>query len=255
MFREKNNESDYPRRLTNTELELLWIALPVNKPGYNKYRQKIETLFVVGLGRFGAGNFILADKDGKPDNTLSSAPVLAIAEAIYPGYVVNIAVHEEQEDKIEIDLRNSLNVYPVDKNETIVSGWTYSNWTPGDKAPKDNSSVREIHLIKNEIVLVIAKAHKKIWCYEASTGVNYLIPVTNFYNEIMRVKQIRDPKIALDQHRIFEKPEEFSDEEIGQGFLLYNKFSNRMHLNYDLFKKEQGPKGKRSIWNLFRSGR
>ncbi|HET7152282.1 MAG TPA: hypothetical protein VFJ29_00820, partial [Candidatus Kapabacteria bacterium] len=53
-------------------------------------------------------------------------------------------------------------------------------------------------------------------------GTNHLIPVTNFYNELMIFKQIRDPKVALDHKNLFTYLTQFTDAELIGAFKHYN---------------------------------
>lgn len=50
-----------PRELDWLERELLLWVLPKERPGYAEYRKLVETWRVVGVGRRGEGNYILAE--------------------------------------------------------------------------------------------------------------------------------------------------------------------------------------------------
>ncbi len=86
-------------------------------------------------------------------------------------------------------------------------------------------------MIPDDCLLSIAPAHKKIWLYEYETGVNHLIPVTNLYNYLMIVKNIRDIKVAGNQNLFFKDLNSFSDSEIISAFILYNNYFKRFNLN------------------------
>jgi hypothetical protein len=154
------------------------------------------------------------------------------------------------ENQVEIDIK-SINgeMIPDDLNNAIV--WTYSNWVPGQKAPHDNSPVREIPIIKKEIILAIAPAHKKVWVYNSQSGINHFIPVTNFYNELMILLSNKDPETALDPGRIFTNLDEFSDEQLINGFIIYNKRWQRVEINTQLLDNKSGEK-KKSFLGLFK---
>lgn len=228
------NEKKFPRELTELEKELLYSALPEDKIGYKAYRDKIEKLVVLGHGRFSGGNFILGPIGSEIDLDITSTPIFAISKIFYEDHEIYVTIHHEHEDQIEIDIQN-FEITPHIDLAKDHDRWTYSNWQPGQKAPYDNSEVREVHLILKSLVLAIAPQHRKIWVYQAKDGVNYLIPVTNFYNEMMLVMDVRDPKIALNPNRLFTNLSEFTDENLGQAFLLYNKNWNRVELDYSFF--------------------
>lgn len=229
-----NNHEHFPRELSEQEKELLFSALPEYKNGYKTYRDKIEKMVVLGYGRFGQGNFILGPIDSVIDLETSSSPIFAISKIVYEDHEIYVTIHHENEEQIEIDIQN-FELAPKINEMKEIYRWTYSNWTPGQKAPHDNSAVREIHLILKSLVLVIAPEHRKIWVYNSKDGVNYLIPVTNFYNELMLLLEEKDPEVALNPNRLFTNLDEFDDEKLGQAFLLYNKYWNRIEVDYSFF--------------------
>lgn len=237
----------YPRKLT--ELEKLYIRklLPSNKPGYKTYSDKLENIFLIGLGRFQQHDYVLGKQDDQPDFSAPAESMLAVGVINTLSHKIELSIHYEFENKIELDFAVS---GEGEFKQEIINYWTYSDWLPGKNSPPDNSRVREIHLIKNKVVIVIARESKRVWVYEEETGVNHIVPATNFYNEIMRVKNIRDPKIALNPKRLFTHIEELSDEEIAQGFLMYNKYLNKIKIDYSLFAQKKEEK-KKSFFKIF----
>lgn len=235
----RNGEA-FPRKLSAREKDWLFSVLPASRNGYREYREKIEKLFVVGYGRFGSTNLVLGEKGTAIDDTIPSAPVFAIGVINYKEAEVYVLIHEETEGQIEFDISAAGNNL-IPEKLTEMSRWSYSDWMPGKNAPGDNSGVREIHIITDKIVLVVAPGHKKIWVYDSSTGINHLIPVTNFYNEVMRIKKIKDPAIALNSKLIFEEKNDITDQDIGSAFLIYNKYWKKVTLDYSLFAKKEAP--------------
>ena len=78
-------------------------------------------------------------------------------------------------------------------------------------------------------VLAICREDRRLWVHESSTQVNHLIPVTNFYNELMLHKNIRDPKIALDAKKLFMDLGDYSDGDLTYAFLTYNKIKSKVY--------------------------
>lgn len=247
----QNNNQKFPRRLTNREKEWLEFILPADKNGYAEYRNKIQDLFVIGNGRFGETNLILGKENDKPDLSAPSSPMFASGNIIFKEAEVYVLIHEEFEEQFEIDISN-LHGKNIPGQLTEVSRWTYSNWKPGEKAPGDNSDIREIHLIKNEVVIAVAAVHQRIWVHETKSGINYFIPVTNFFNEIMRVRKIKEARNLPKPSSFFTNNNSYTDEEIAQGFLLYNKYWKKIEIDYSLFKKEKIEKKKKSFFDLFK---
>ncbi|HEX2866838.1 MAG TPA: hypothetical protein VHO03_07335 [Ignavibacteriales bacterium] len=248
----ENGES-FPRKLSPREKEWLFYLLPRDRPGYSAYRDKIENLFVIGHGNFSSTSYILGKYEDKADLAAPPVPVFAAGSIFYKETEVYAVIHEEFEGQIEIDIsRTGSKVLPKELHE--LKRWTYSDWKPGKGAPGDSSALREIHIVPGRVVLVIAGEHKRIWVYEAQSGVNHFIPVTNFFNDLMRVRNIRDPKIVLNSSLIFDPSFELKDEELGQAFLLYNKNRKKISLDYSIFvsteKKDKG----HSLFRIFKRG-
>lgn len=227
-----SSNREFPCEINTDEKEILFSVLPEYKPGYRSYRDKIDSSFFIGKGRFGRGNFVLGKLNDKPDISVSSAPIFAAGGIKCKEGEIDIIIHEEQFEQIEIDV-SAQQLESIPETITETSRWSYSDWQPGMKAPRDNSNVREVEIVKNKYVLVIASVHKKLWLYENETGVNHIIPLTNFFNELMGVKRIRDPKIALNPSAFFEHHEKYSDDDIINAFISYHKYMHKMNIRLE----------------------
>jgi hypothetical protein len=246
---QQNISEKFPRQLSQREKSWLFAALPEAKLGYRQYREIIENLLVIGYGRFGEGNLILGEEGGTIDLESSSAPILAVANITFDLGKVYVTVHEELDGLIEVDIKGiAEDRIPDDLSQAKV--WTYSNWVPGEKAPFDNSNVREVHLIRDEIVLVIAPVHKKVWVYNSRSGINHFVPVTNYYNEMMILMNNKNADTALNPGRLFSNLNEFTDEQLVQGFLVYNKYWQRVELDYSQFERKSDH-DKKSFFSFF----
>lgn len=243
-------QKNFPRELSELEKYWLFKMLPSEKKGYNEYRKKIEQLLVIGSGRFGNNNFYLGKEDGVIDLSISSMPVFAAGEVIYDSFEVYVTIHEEFEEQIEIDLKKSSEAIP--ENLVEKSYWSYSEWLPAQKAPYDNSEVREVVIIKNEVVLAIAPHHKKIWVYNSADEINYLIPVSNFYGDVIRVLKNHDPQIALNPNRIFTNTNEFLDEVIADAFLLYNRQWKKFMMDSSKLETKSQTKSRKSFFSFIK---
>ncbi len=221
------------RELNNRERFLINSVLPSNKKGYLEFKQKISEFVVLKEDEFFEGNLLLGKRGADASGFSESAPTFALGYSAYGGNAYFVTIGEERDGFVEVNLREDKE---TDSNGLI---WSYSEWRPGYKAPEDSSAVREVHLIKHKLVVAIAPQSRKIWVYEAESGVNYILPVANFYNEIMRVKEEKNPEIVLNPQRIFDYPDELTDEEIGQGFLTYNEYVGKLEIDYGLFKKNE----------------
>ncbi|HEY6906636.1 MAG TPA: hypothetical protein VI230_04170 [Ignavibacteriaceae bacterium] len=246
---------EFPRELTRQEKYLLFSVLPEYKPGYNSYREKINKLCVTAAGRYNSNNLILGRQNTVPDITLPPAPVFAAGTIKIPGDEIDILINEEVDDEIEIELnvKNSTDI-PEEINE--LERWSYSDWNPGNKSPGDNGEVREVVAAKGKYILVFAPSHKKIWLHDYENGVNYLIPLTNFYNELMRFKGIKDPAKALNPKIFFQGMAGFSDYDLINALVLYSKYMRRFTIDFSKYLKVQQSETKnRRITDMFRKGK
>ncbi|RPI71639.1 MAG: hypothetical protein EHM47_09805 [Ignavibacteriales bacterium] len=245
-----NNRNKFPRQLTSNENMLLLSVLPENKIGYKSYRDKINTLLVTGSGRFGGGNFILGKEGTISDLSFPSSPVFALGTNEYKECKIDITIHEEIDNEIEYDI-SVRNQDSIPEILTEIRKWNYSGWNPGDKAPNDNSLVREIIILENKYLLAIAPQHKKIWLHEFETGVNHLIPVTNFYNELMRVSEIRDTSVALKPASFFDNHIKFIDKQLMLAFFSYSRYLRKFNIQNPVTINSVQPKRK-IFFSIFR---
>ncbi len=236
----------FPRTLNIVERSAIYKLLPEDKPGYNSYRNRIDQMVLVGNGRFGGSNFVLGFEGDKPDVENPSAPVLAMGEILLNDSVNHIVIHEEKDNKIEIELDGLDNINADDQSDIELKGWSYSDWQPGERAPGDGSSVREVSLPGNSFMLIFTCTHKRIWVHEFDSGINYLIPVTNYFNELMMIK--RD-KSGRNPTRLFEELNDFSDEDMTAAFINYGRYLSKFKI--DVNDAAERKIKKRKFLNLF----
>lgn len=221
-----SNGQNFPRKLSEVEAYWLNCILPEDRPGYKIYRDKIKNLFVIGYGKFPPFNLILGEKEDKPDLTIPSQPIVATGTFFYKFGKVNVSIFEEFENQIEIDIQSDGFYYhEISSDELInkeIKFFTYSNWSPGQKHPFDDSELRLIKIDDN-ISLVISKPHKRIWFHNRELQTNKFIPITNFYQELLRVLKIYEAKIITDINYFFLNLNRFSDAQIREAFINYNR--------------------------------
>jgi hypothetical protein len=221
-------ETSFPRGLRLKERDLLESVLPSDRPGYRRYRELLETMQVIGEGRRGAGNLILGHPGDVPDLTSPFAPVVAygIVETTRDRYT--ITVRESRGDQIDAEIV-SLHDEVIPEHFEEKRRWTYATWRPGSVSPATGTPVREVQ-IDSRSVLVIAVADKRLWLYDGATGMNHPIPVTNYHNELMLHKQIRDPAIALQAGLLFDQLSSYSDDDLREAFVSYNAARRRVEV-------------------------
>lgn len=225
----------YSGKLTEREQELLYWLLPEDRVGYQLYRDLLETMVVLGEGRRGRGNLVLGHQEDVLDTNAPLAPVFAFGVIEAEDQNILVTIREEQGGQVEVEIVGSKSDEVPDQFME-KRRWCYSTWSPGDPSPSSRGSVREVKLKgKGEfnVILAISTSEKRLWVYDSKDQVNHLIPVTNFYNELMLLKGIRDPNLAFQSSKLFERLSEFSDGDLARTFLSYNRLKRKVDVGVD----------------------
>ena len=242
---------NFPRKLKELERELLFSILPSDKPGYERYRNRIEEKFVLGFGRFGETNLVLGNKEDEITIRDASSSIFASGSIIYDEGKIEISINEENEDKIEFDI--SPKDYELVFKRKEIKRWNYSEWIPGQKSPREKSYVREVIISPGKYTLAISPEEKRIWFHESDSGINYLIPLSNYYNQLMIQKNIRDPKIALKPNLFFGNGtgnhSDYTDIDLRNTFISYNKYLKKLDIKEEPIASNT--KGKRKLFKFF----
>lgn len=161
-----------------------------------------------------------------PDTVSPLPPVIAygVVETTRDAYT--ISVREEAWGQVNVEIVSGSGRGIPDHFEE-KRRWTYSWWTPGEVSPATGAAVREVR-IDDAVTLAFAEAEKRIWVHERSSGIVRLIPITNYYGELMAAKGIRDPRIALAPPLFWTKLHSFSDGELHAAFIAYNAYRQRV---------------------------
>jgi hypothetical protein len=216
-------DRDIPGKLDNSELELILRILPDDKPGYRIYRKKISDYYLTGKGS--TDSSIILSKDLQSEVAGFITPVFATGIYLKENNVIDVTIHEETDDTIEIEILKE-KALPGKVYKSII----YPEWVPGMGAPGDNSPVREVVVQDDKLLLGISTVQKKIWIYEYATGVNHFISTGPFYSNLCFVRKIRDAKIVFDTKLLFLELDKYSDYELISAFYLYNKSLNKFRI-------------------------
>ncbi len=183
-------------------------------------------MVVLKEGSRGPGNYLLGHPGDVPDQSISLSPVIAfgMVETTQTSYAITIREYTGAQIDVEI-VSGSDEEVPDHFEEK--KRWTYSIWLPGSPSPATDGPVREVRIDSN-LILVIAPEEKRIWLHERMSGMNLLLPVTNFHNELMLYKGIRDPKVALDVGLFFAGQVGYSDDDLREAFVRYNAPRHRV---------------------------
>jgi hypothetical protein len=211
----------YPRKLRPKELDLLEGVLPPDRPGYRHYREMISAMVVLGEGKRGPGSLILGyPGEEAPDQSMPPSPVVAFGMVETTKGMFAVTVQESTGARVDVEIVSGSGQEVPDHFEE-KRRWAYSNWLPGLASPATGSPVREVPIDAN-LTLAIVPQEKRIWLYDRVSGMNLLVPVTNFHNELMLTKGIRDPRIALDIGHFFAGQASYSDDDLREAFVRYN---------------------------------
>lgn len=225
---------DFSKQLSLRDREWIEWILPGNRAGYKQYRDVLMGMVVLGEGRRGKGEMILGCEGNGVDLTVPLAPVFAYGAIETNFGTISITLREIQDDQISVEIvSHRSDEVPAEFEE--ARRWTYSTWMPGTACPQCTIALREVpmHTVagkQEHFTLAVCQKDKRLWVYDEATQVNHLIPMTNFYNELMLHKNIRDPKIALDAKRLFSELPSFSDSDLTYAFLTYNKLKTKVHV-------------------------
>ncbi len=224
----------YPRPLFIREREWLEWILPAERTGYRPYRDFIASAVVLGEGRRGSGEFILGAAGDAADLSGPLPAVIAygVIETDFGNFSVTVRDIVDRQCSVEI-VSNRSDAIPGEFEE--ARRWTYSTWSPGDPCPQCLAPAREVPMgrageVLPPFVLAFCTADRRVWIYERASGMIRLIPVTNFYNELMFRKHIRDPKVALDSKRLFTDLPKYSDADLRAAFESYNSLMTKIHI-------------------------
>lgn len=243
----------FPRALTAFEKSALVWLLPEDKPGYNEYRKFISMWKVVGEGRRGAGNYILAEPGTTADTESPLPQVLAYGMIETDRADISVTLREVFENQLEFEIVNV-------KGETIPERfsekrrWNFSLWTPAQPCPICSRLPREVTMRREngtDVTLAVCVNDRRLWVCDAEDGVNHLIPVTNFHNALMLYKNIRDPERALAADNFFKDIQTFSDVDLTAAFVHYNKLRKKVDLGTVLFPETKKTLLKRVV-SLFK---
>ena len=222
---------EHPRPLRPKELDLLETVLPVDRPGYRALRDRLESMTVLGEGRRGEGDLVLGLPGGLPDIDSPLSPVIAYGMVETTRGAFTISVREETGNQINVEIV-SVSGKGIPDHYEEKRRWTYSWWSPGEVSPATGTPVREV-FIGAGVTLAFAPAEKRIWIHEKSGGIVRLIPITNYYNELMISRGIRDPRIALVPSLLWRDLKSFSDEDLSRAFVAYNALRRHVPLDLD----------------------
>ena len=216
------NDERFPRLPSTLERELLLWLLPEDRPGYRPYRAFVERWKIAGRGRRGEGNYILTSSGANIDTTSPLPRVLAhgVVETTEGG--ISVTLRELLDDQLEFELTGLERVRDL-RNE--IRRWSFSSWLPKMPCPVCGSPVRTVEMQTEQdapAVLAICSNDRRIWVHDSLSQVNHLIPITNFYNELMITLRIRDANVALNPARLFSDLPGFSDADLSRAFAKYN---------------------------------
>jgi len=236
------NEEDehFPRDLTQLESELLFWVLPEDRPGYNEIRRHVRQWKVTSRGRRGAGNYIVSPIDERVDLESPLPQVLAYGAVETDRGEIAVSVREPMGRQIEFEI-TKLGAGELDSGFHERRRWTLSAWQPGLPCPKCSRPCREVSMRTSggrSLTLAVCRDDERLWIHDSLTGMNIPVPITNFYNELMLHKKVRDPEIALDPRKFFAGLPGFEDRELIEAFRTYNMIRTKVSMEDNIVVPE-----------------
>jgi hypothetical protein len=172
------------------------------------------------------GDLTLGFPGDEPDTDSPLTPVIASGMVETTQGAFTISVREESSGQVNVEIVSGSGTRLPDHYEE-KRRWTYSAWSPGDASPASGAPVREV-AVDAGLTLAFAPPEKRIWVHERSSGVVRLIPVTNYYNELMIRTGVRDPRVALVPALLWDRLKSFRDDDLRGAFLASNAVRPRV---------------------------
>ena len=234
-------------QLSEREREWIEWILPADRIGYCEYRDLICSMTVIGEGRRGKGEVIFGHRDQQADLSAPLAPVFAYGMIETNFGNISITIRERVNDQISVEIV-SHRFDDVPREFEEARRWTYSSWNPGNVCPQCGIHVREVAMHpathkEGHVILAICARDRRLWVFDATNRVNRILPVTNYYNELMLHLHIRDPKVALDTNRLFTDLGSYSDADLTYAFLTYNTLKKKISLEGGIEPDEPAGRG------------
>jgi len=222
------SDPGFPRPLRPKERELLESVLPIDRPGYRAVRAAIAAMSVIAEGRRGPGNLVLGAPGAVPDLAAPPAPVIACGMLESTREHFAVTVREPAGGQIDIEIVSG-HLTEVPDHFEEKRRWSYSQWSPGDPSPESGAPVREVRVDRAR-TLAICVTDRRLWLHDGESGIVHPIPVTNYYNELMLLKSIRDPGTALRSSLLFEQVDRYADADLRAAFIAYNAVRRRVEI-------------------------
>ena len=124
--------------------------------------------------------------------------------------------------------------------------WTLSDWLPSNACPSCGAALREVSIktVTGHLLVLALCAHDhRLWVHDEKSGINYPIPVTSYYNELMLKKKVHDPATVLHPKRLFTDLKLHSDADLTAAFSSYNRMRRRVSLGEPLVVPTESSKG------------
>lgn len=210
--------------LSDLEQDLLTWVLPEHRPAYAPYRQAVMTWVVAARAERGDGHIVLAPSGGSVDLEMPLPQVLAYGVLETSGGAVAVTVRERVAEQLDCDI-SCLSGKEIPVQFTELRRWSYSEWNSGKPCPMCGAEVREIRwtlAAGAAVTLGICRADRRLWVFDSSRDLTLPVPVTSFYNELMKVRRVRDPAIALSPERFYSSLDSYTDAELREAFFHYN---------------------------------
>jgi hypothetical protein len=188
----------------------------------------LHTFAVVGEGRRGPGHLLLARALPTGEGSSTLPPVIAFGALETTQDILTVTVREFVDPVLDVEILSS-GGNPILDHFEEKRRWTYSTWQPGEVSPATGGAVREVGLGPGA-VLALAPRERRLWLYDAASGMVRLLPLTGIHHELMVFRRERDPGVALHSERFFDQLVSGTDEELRASFVAYNLQHPRVDL-------------------------
>lgn len=199
-----------PRKLNSGELGIIFNLFPQNSPHYTAYINLLKNWYICKIDSADPFKlFLCENSEVIPDDFVM--PVVNIGGINIGDQFYDFTFFENSGDTVRIEI----SIERAVKNE-----YSLANWKPGDSSPF-SGDLRTVEINKGEYLLLRDIAKKKLWVHDKNKSGNIILTVTSFYNSVMGVENIKDPKVAFNFDLLFS--DKFGDDVLTKAFYLHAK--------------------------------
>lgn len=204
------HSENLPRKLNPEELGILLKHFPQNSPYYTSYINLLKNWYICKIDNSDPVKLFLCN-NGSVVPDLFVMRVVNIAGINIENHFYDFTFFEDSGDTVRIEISIETSV----KRE-----YSLAKWQPGDNSPF-GGDIKSVEINKDDYFLLLDITKKKVWVHDRKSSGNIILAVTGFYNSVINIQNIKDPKVAFNFDLLF--TEKFGIDVLTKAFFLHAK--------------------------------